>query len=202
VATTRICAQSTPLTAAGVEVERQWRAHSRLRLPARIGAWHAIDDRYDRLVDRYYDTSDMQLAGHRARLRLRRAGPCEVATLKRRVDCSGGLRKSIEIEGPFDEDPETSVAFVAARLLTLNPLLEIGRIVTARSTRVYANAGRTLEIVRDCVSYPVGDDEWRLEAEGATGDVEEIARLLERLPLGLAPVRRGKVQTLLRRCAA
>lgn len=200
--TTRIRAQSTPLTVTGVEVERQWRAHPRLRLPARIGAWHAIHDRYDRLVDHYYDTSDMQLDGHRARLRLRRAGAGEVATLKRRVASSGGLRRSIEIEGPFDDDPETSVAFVAARLLTLNPLLEIGRIVTARSTRVYANAERTLEVVRDCVSYPVGDDEWRLEAEGAICDVEEIARLLERLPLGLAPVRCGKVQTLLRRCAA
>ena len=115
---------------------------------------------------------------------------------------SGGLRRSIEIEGTFGDDPETSVAFVAARLLTLKPLIEVGRIVTARSTRIYANAERTLEIACDRVSYPVGDDEWRLEAEGATSDVEEFAMLLERLPLGLAPVRHGKVQTLLRRCAA
>jgi hypothetical protein len=192
----------TPSTVAGVEVERQWRAHSRLHLPAKIGSWTAIEDRYDRLIDDYYDTCDMQLQSQRARLRLRRAAGSEVATLKRRVTSSGGLRKSIEIEGTFGDNPETSVAFVAARLLTLKPLVEIGRIVTARSTRIYANADSTLELARDCVSYPVGDDEWRLEAEGATRDVEEIATLLERMPLGLAPVRHGKVQTLLRRCAA
>ena len=162
-------------TVAGLEVERQWRAHPRLRLPSRIGAWQAIDERHDRLVDHYYDTSDMQLDRQRARLRLRSAGASELATLKRRVTSSGGLRKSIEIEGPFDGDPETSVAFVAARLLTLKPLLEIGRIVTARSTRIYVNAERTVEVARDCVSYPVGDDEWRLEVEGATRDVDEIA---------------------------
>jgi uncharacterized protein YjbK len=195
-------AQPVPSTVAGVEVERQWRAHSRLHLPSRIGSWEAIDDRIDRLVDHYYDTSDMQLQSQRARLRLRRAAASEVATLKRRVTSSGGLRRSIEIEGTFGDDPETSVAFVAARLLTLKPLVEIGRMVTARSTRIYTNAGRTLELARDRVSYPVGDDEWRLEAEGATRDVEEIATLLERMPLGLAPVRHGKVQTLLRRCAA
>ena len=189
-------------TDAGLEVERQWRAHPRLRLPARIGAWQAIDDRHDRLVDHYYDTSDMQLDRQRARLRLRSAGACELATLKRRVMSSGSLRRSIEIEGPFDGDPEASVAFVAARLLTLKPLLELGRIVTARSTRIYVKAEQTVEVARDCVSYPVGDDEWRLEVEGETRDVDEIARLLERMPLGLAPVRRGKVQTLLRRCAA
>lgn len=144
----------------------------------------------------------MQLDSRRARLRLRNMEACELATLKRRVASNGGLRRSIEIEGPFDGDPETSVAFVAARLLTLKPLVEIGRIVTARSTRIYVKAEQTVEVARDCVSYPVGDDEWRLEAEGDTRDVEEIARLLERMPLGLEPVRRGKVQTLLRRCAA
>jgi inorganic triphosphatase YgiF len=194
--------QPMPATVAGIEVERQWRAHSRLHLPSRIGSWKAIEDRYDRLIDHYYDTFDMHLQSQRARLRLRRAGASEVATLKRRVTSSGGLRRSIEIEGAFEHDPETSVAFVAARLLTLKPLIEVGRIVTARSTRIYANAERTLELARDRVSYPVGDDEWRLEAEGETSDVEEFAMLLERLPLGLAPVRHGKVQTLLRRCAA
>ena len=112
--------------------------------------------------------------------------------------CAGASRSRAR----SSDDPETSVAFVAARLLTLKPLIEVGRIVTARSTRIYANAERTLELARDRVSYPVGDDEWRLEAEGETSDVEEFAMLLERLPLGLAPVRHGKVQTLLRRCAA
>jgi adenylate cyclase class IV len=198
--TTNVQPQSS--TVAGLEVERQWRAHPRLRLPARIGAWQALDDRHDRLVDHYYDTSDMHLDSQRARLRLRSAGACELATLKRRMTSSGGLRRSIEIEGPIDGDPEVSVAFVAARLLTLKPFVEIGRIVTARSTRIYVKAERTVEIARDCVSYPVGDDEWRLEVEGETRDVDEIARLLERMPLDLAPVRRGKVQTLLRRCAA
>jgi hypothetical protein len=94
------------------------------------------------------------------------------------------------------------VAFIAARLLTLHPLERMGRIVTARTTHVYARGERQVEVASDRVSYPVGDDEWRLEAEGAAEDVNEIAHLLERLPLGLEPVRRGKVQTLLRRCAA
>jgi CYTH domain len=189
-------------TVAGFEVERQWRAHSRLRLPTSLGPWKAIDERWDRIVDHYYDTSDMQLDSRRARLRLRNTEACELATLKRRVASNGGLRRSIEIEGPCGGDPETSVAFVAARLLTLKPLAEIGRIVTARTTRIYVKSEQTVEVARDCVSYPVGDDEWRLEAEGETDAVEEIALLLERMPLGLAPVRRGKVQTLLRRCAA
>jgi inorganic triphosphatase YgiF len=202
VATPTTNVQPLNSTLAGLEVERQWRAHPRLRLPSRIGAWHAIDDRHDRLVDHYYDTSDMQLDIQRARLRLRSAGACELATLKRRVSSCDGLRRSIEIEGPFDGDPEASVAFVAARLLTLKPLLEIGRIVTARSTRIYGKAEQTVEIATDRVSYPVGDDEWRLEVEGETRDVDEMAQLLERMPLGLAPVRRGKVQTLLRRYAA
>jgi inorganic triphosphatase YgiF len=188
--------------AAGFEVERQWRAHPRLRLPAAIGVWRAIDDRSERLVDHYYDTTDLQLDRQRARLRLRSTDAAEVATLKRHVTSNAGLRRRIEIEGPCDGDPELSVAFVAARLLTLHPLIELGRIVTARATRVYAHGERTVEVVRDRVACPVGDDEWRLEAEGEAGDVSELGALLERLPLGLAPVRRGKVQTLLRRCAA
>jgi hypothetical protein len=84
----------------------------------------------------------------------------------------------------------------------LLPLVELGRIVTARATRIYAHGERTVEVVRDCVSYPVGEDEWRLEAEGDAGDVTELGALLDRMPLGLAPVRRGKVRTLLQRCAA
>jgi uncharacterized protein YjbK len=187
---------------AGYEIERQWRAHPNLRLPSRIGLWCAVDGHYDRLVDSYYDTHDLQLDGRRARLRLRRAAMYEVATLKRRVPAAAGLRRRIEIEGPCDGDPETSVAFVAARLLTLQPLEEIGRIVTARTTRVYAHGERRVEVVRDHVVYPRGGDEWRVEAEGAAADVNELAHLLEDLPLGLQPVRRGKVQTMLRRAAA
>jgi uncharacterized protein YjbK len=193
----------TPATVtAGLEIERQWRAHARLRLPRAIGTWKAVESRESRLVDNYFDTTDLELAGHRARLRVRRADDSQVATLKRRVPSGSRLRRRIEIEGPYDGDPETSVAFLAARLLTLQPLDEIGRIVTARTTMVYARDERTVELARDCVSYPVGSDEWRLEAEGEADDVAEIARLLDGMPLGLAPVRRGKVQTLLRRCAA
>jgi inorganic triphosphatase YgiF len=202
VAKTLLSPRSLTPIAAGYEVERQWRAHPSLRLPAAIGAWHAVDDGHDHLVDHYYDTADLQLHAQRARLRLRTAGAIEIATLKRRLPSSAGLRRRLEIEGPCDGDPEASVAFVAARLLTLQPLVEIGRIVTARTTRVYARGERSVEVVRDCVSYPVGGDEWRVEAEGDAGDVAEIGALLERLALGLAPVRRGKVQTLLRRCAA
>jgi inorganic triphosphatase YgiF len=202
VASISLPAHSRIPTAAGLEVERQWSAHPRLRLPHAIGEWHAVDDHCNRLVDHYYDTADLQLHERRARLRLRSAGASEVATLKRRVPSRDGLRRRIEIEGPCAGDPEESVAFVAARLLTLHPLLEIGRIVTSRSARVYARGERSVEIVLDRVSYPVGGDEWRLEAEGDAEDVTEIATLLDRLPLGLAPVRRGKVQTLLRRCAA
>jgi hypothetical protein len=193
---------SLPPVLAGYEIERQWRAQPSLQLPTRIGAWCAVDGHYDRLVDTYYDTRDLQLDGRRARLRLRRAALYEVATLKRRVSATKGVRRRIEIEGPYDGDPETSVAFVAARLLTLQPLLEIGRIVTARTTRVYAHGDRRVEVVRDHVSYPRGGDEWRVEAEGATTDVNELAALLDELPIGLQPVRRGKVQTMLRRCAA
>ncbi|HET6173122.1 MAG TPA: CYTH domain-containing protein [Gaiellales bacterium] len=189
-------------TAAGFEVERQWRAHPSLRLPLALGEWRAVDDRSERLVDHYYDTADLELDRQRARLRLRTADALELATLKRRVTSRAGLRRRVEIEGPCHGDPETSVAFVAARLLTLHPLVEIGRIVTARHARVYARGERTVEVVRDQVSYPVGEDEWRLEAEGDPGDVREIGGLLDRLPLGLAPVGRGKVRTLLQRSAA
>jgi inorganic triphosphatase YgiF len=187
---------------AGIEIERQWRAHAALRLPLVIGAWRAVSERDHRLVDHYYDTTDLQLAGQRARLRVRRSEASEVATLKRRVSSGGRLRRRIEIEGPCEGDPEASVAFIAARLLTLHPLELIGRIVTARTAHVYARGERRVEIARDRVSYSVGGDEWRLEFEGAADDVNEIAQLLERLPLGLEPVRRGKVQTLLRRGAA
>jgi inorganic triphosphatase YgiF len=187
---------------AGLEIERQWRAHAALRLPFAIGAWQSVEEREQRLVDHYYDTADLQLAGRRARLRVRRSDDAEVATLKQRVSSGGRERRRIEIEGPYEGDPETSVAFIAARLLTLHPLERLGRIVTARTTRVYGLGDRRVEVARDRVSYPVGADEWRVEAEGAAGDVDEIARLLERLQLGLGPVRRGKVQTLLRRCAA
>ena len=192
----------TDAPVAAFEIERQWRAHPSLQLPLTVGAWRAVADRRERLLDHYYDTADLQLDRQRARLRLRTSGSGEVATLKRHVTSSAGLRRRIEIEGPCEGDPETSVAFVAARLLTLHPLVELGRIVTARATRIYAHGERTVEVVRDCVSYPVGEDEWRLEAEGEADDVSELGALLERMPLGLAPVRRGKVQTLLRRCAA
>jgi CYTH domain len=189
--------------AAGFEIERQWRAHPRLHLPAAVGDWRVTDESSERLVDRYYDTADLDLDARRARLRVRSGEASEVATLKRRVSSIAGLRRRIEIEGPCDGgDPETSVAFVAARLLTLRPLLEIGHIETDRTTRIYALGERSVQLMRDCVSYPVGADEWRLEAEGSVEDVKAIAGLLERLPLGLAPVGRGKVQTLLRRCAA
>jgi inorganic triphosphatase YgiF len=187
---------------AGFEVERQWRAHPALQLPLSLGAWRAVDDRCERLLDHYYDTADLQLDRQRARLRLRTSDAAEVATLKRHVTSSAGLRRRVEIEGPCEGDPELSAAFIAARLLTLHPLVELGRIVTARATRVYARGERTVEVVRDCVSYPVGEDEWRLEAEGEAGDVTELGALLDRMPLGLAPVRRGKVRTLLQRCAA
>jgi inorganic triphosphatase YgiF len=187
---------------AGVEIERQWRAHAGLRLPPLLGAWRALAERDLRLVDHYYDTADLQLAEQRARLRVRCSDEADVATLKRRVSSGDRLRRRIEIEGPCGGDPEASVAFIAARLLTLHPLERIGRIVTARTAHVYACGERRIEIARDRVSYPVGGDEWRLEAEGAADDVNEIAGLLERLPLGLEPVRRGKVQTLLRRSAA
>jgi inorganic triphosphatase YgiF len=187
---------------AGLEIERQWRAHASLRLPASIGPWQAVDHRDELLVDHYYDTADLQLAQQRARLRVRRADTADIATLKRHVSSDDRMRRRIEIEGPCIGDPEASVAFVAARLLTEHPLTLLGRIVTTRTTRVYALGARSVEVARDRVSYPVGRDEWRLEAEGEARDVLEIGHLLERLPLGLAPVRRGKVQTLLRRCAA
>ena len=185
-----------------VEVERQWRAHASLRLPAAIGNWRLVDALEERLVDHYYDTTDLELHAQRVRLRVRRSDSLRYSTLKRRLSSSEGLRRRIEIESRCDDDHEASAAFVAARLLTLRPLAEIGRIVTARATHLYAHDDRCVEVVRDRVSYPVGEDEWRLEAEGDPADVTEIGALLERLPLGLAPVRRGKVQTLLRRCAA
>jgi uncharacterized protein YjbK len=199
-APTRI--HSHPPVLAGYETERQWRGHPALQLPSSIGAWCAVEDRYERLFDTYYDTRDLHLDRRRARLRLRRAPLYEVATLKRRVPASKGERRRIEIEGPYEGDPEASVAFVAARLLTLEPLLEIGNITTARTTRVYAHGDRRVEVVRDHVSYPRGDDEWRVEAEGAAADVNDLAVHMEKLRLGLQPVRRGKVQTMLRRCAA
>jgi inorganic triphosphatase YgiF len=187
---------------AGVEIERQWRASAGLRLPAAIGPWHVVSERHQRLVDHYYDTADLQLAEQRARLRVRHVDAVAFATLKRRVPSGGRLRRRIEIEGPCQGDPEASVAFVAARLLTLHPLGQIGRIATARTARLYVCGERAVEVASDRVSYPVGDDEWRVEAEGAADDVNEIGRLLEQLSLGLGRVRRGKVQTLLRRCAA
>ncbi len=134
---------------------------------------------------------------------MRSSDEAEVATLKRRVSSGGRLRRRIEIEGPCHGDPETSVAFVAARLLTLQPLER------DRPHRDGAHGARLrlrrapVELARDRVSYPVGDDEWRLEAEGAADDVER-----DRLACSSGsrsasqPVRRGKVQTLLRRCAA
>jgi inorganic triphosphatase YgiF len=184
-----------------LEVERQWRAHPGLRLPARIGAWHAIERHAQVLVDRYYDTPELQLHEQRMRLRVRRSHERAVSTLKRRLGSASGLRRRIEIEGPCEGDPEISLAFVAARLVTLEPLREFGTIVTRRTTSVYELDRRRIEVVRDHVSYPAGSDEWRLEAEGLPDDVNELAALLETLPLGLAPVRRGKVQTLLKRCA-
>jgi inorganic triphosphatase YgiF len=187
---------------AGVEIERQWRARAGLHLPSAIGPWRVVAERRQQLVDHYYDTAERQLAEQRARLRVRHDDDAAVATLKRRVPSGGRLRRRIEIEGPCDGDPETSVAFVAARLLTLQPLDRIGRIATARTVRVYVCGERAVELARDRVSYPVGADEWRLEAEGAADDVDEIGRLLEQLELGLGRVRRGKVQTLLRRGAA
>ena len=192
----------TTTVSAGFEIERQWRAHASLRLPSAIGAWRLVDDREERLIDHYFDTADLALHRRRARLRIRKSGSLTYSTLKRRVGSGPGLRRRIEIEGLCASDPETSVAFIAARLLTLQPLEEIGRIVTARATHIYAQGARAVEVVRDRVTYPVGEDQWRVEAEGEADDVSEVAALLEQLPLGLAPVRRGKVQTLLRRCAA
>jgi hypothetical protein len=51
---------------AGVEIERQWRAHAGLRLPPAIGAWRLVAQRDLRLADHYYDTADSQLAEQRA----------------------------------------------------------------------------------------------------------------------------------------
>ena len=198
-----LSALSTTTTAsAGFEIERQWRAHPDLRLPAEIGEWRCVRDLDERLFDYYYDTSDLELHRRRARLRVRTSDALIYATLKRRISSTAGLRRRVEIEGPCTPDPETSVAFIAARLLTLKPLVEIGRIITARATRIYTCQGRGVEVVWDRVTYPIGRDEWRLEVEGEADDVTEVAVLLEQLRLGLAPVRRGKVQTLLRRCAA
>jgi inorganic triphosphatase YgiF len=193
---------TTTSVSAGFEIEHQWRAHPSLRLPAEIGEWQALEDVDERLVDHYYDTAGMELHERRARLRVRRSHALTYSTLKRRISSTAGLRRRIEIEGPCAHDLETSVAFIAARLLTLQPLLEIGHIITARVTRVYTYQGRAVEIVKDQVTYPVGRDEWRLEVEGDADDVTQVAMLLEQLRLGLAPVRRGKVQTLLHRRAA
>ena len=56
-----------------VEVERQWRAHASLRLPAAIGDWRLVDALEERLVDHYYDTTDLELHAQRVRLRVRRS---------------------------------------------------------------------------------------------------------------------------------
>ena len=71
-------------------------------------------------------------------------------------------------------------------------------------------ADRTLELLTAQVGRSIHEVETpvamvdldRLEAEGEAGDVTELGALLDRMPLGLAPVRRGKVRTLLQRCAA
>jgi uncharacterized protein YjbK len=193
---------TTSTISAGFEIERQWRSQPGVRLPAEIGEWSCVRALDERLLDHYFDTADMELHRRRVRLRVRRSEALRYSTLKRRISTTSGLRRRVEIEGPCAHDPETSAAFIAARLLTLQPFVEIGRIITARTTSVYVSQGRAVEIVRDRVTYPIGQDEWRLEVEGEADDVNHIALLLERLRLGLAPVRRGKVQTLLRRSAA
>jgi hypothetical protein len=187
---------------AGIEVERQWRAQPETRLPTSLGDWRSLDERSLVLLDRYFDTPDFQLDATRSRLRLRRSSGTTVATLKRNVGTADGLRQRIEIEGPCDADPEASVPFVAARLLTLDPLEEIGRIRTQRVARLYGCGERLVEVSTDQVAYRTGPDEWRVEAEGAASDVTELSQLLEARVAGLKPVRRGKVQTMLHRRAA
>src|SRR5450432_3184553 len=93
---------------AGLEIERQWRAHARLRLPSAIGAWSVVDCHESRLVDSYYDTSELELHSKRARLRIRRSQGLEISTLKRRVSSDAGLRRRIDIDGPCEGAPETS----------------------------------------------------------------------------------------------
>jgi adenylate cyclase class IV len=191
-----------PRTIAALEIERQWSATPFTHLPARLGAWRAVDGHESVLVDTYFDTADRRLEWSRARLRVRATGTETLATLKRRVGRSGDLRRKVEIEGPCGDDPEQSVPFLAARLLTLDPLHELGVISTRRTTTVYRRDDRRVEVAHDEVDYPRGGPEWRLEAEGHADDVSELARLLEQRVDGLAAVRRGKVQTLLHRLAA
>jgi inorganic triphosphatase YgiF len=192
-----------PLRAtAGFEVERQWRAMPGVVLPAELGDWRLDVESDALLVDRYFDTADLQLHASRSRLRIRTTPAGPIATLKRRVGSGGRLRRRIEIEAPCEADPEQSIPFVAARLLTLDPLHEIGTIRTRRLSRSYRLENRVVEVVRDRVRYDTGADEWRLELEGDPDDVRTVGRLLERRVPGLAAVRRGKVQTMLARRAA
>jgi hypothetical protein len=187
---------------ADFEIERQWRAGPGTRVPSWIGPWRAVEETEALLLDRYFDTRDLQLAATRSRLRIRSTPAGDIATLKRRVANRGRLRHRIEIEGPCDADPERSVPFVAARLLTLDPLHEIGTIQTRRVNRLYRRGQRMVEVARDEIGYRSGPSEWRIEVEGDAADVAEVAQLLEVRVPGLAPVRRGKVQEMLSRRAA
>ena len=186
---------------AGVEIERQWRAHqvSACRLRSQSGdvsmsstnAWSTTTT-----TPRRWSCIE---AGTTACAQIR---DLHVFDVEAPHQLDGGIAPSYRDRGPLRARPRSVAGIRRGAPADAAAVRPIGHIITAPATRIYTYEGRRVEVVRDRVRYPIGRDEWRLEVEGAAEDVTRVADVLEQLRLGLAPVRRGKIQTLLRRCAA
>jgi inorganic triphosphatase YgiF len=188
----------------GSEIERQWVAPGAVELPDALGGFQAGDREQRLIVDTYYDTARGldrgALAKAGASLRLREQNGRRLATFKQRLDDdSPALRRRREIETPVEGELESSRAWSAARSVTAEPLVEIGRLENRRTARVYREGSDEVEVVLDILRYPDGSDEHRIEAEGAEDAIDRLSAALAEAVPGLTPARTGKLAEMLLR---
>jgi inorganic triphosphatase YgiF len=184
----------------GVEIERQWIAPDDVELPDRIGPFQAGETEQRTIADTYLDTADAALREGGGRLRIRVQNGRQLATFKRSLEgAADGVRRREEVEGPADGDPELSDAFLAARVLSSDPLAPVGTLHTSRAAREYRHGDLVVEAVIDHLRYPDGSQETRVEAEGDEASVEAFGNELERAVGGLEPARTTKGAELARR---
>jgi inorganic triphosphatase YgiF len=191
----------------GSEIERQWIAPGAVDLPDELGGFRAGDREQRLIVDTYYDTERSSdrgaLAQAGASLRLREQNGRRLATFKQRLaDDSPALRRRREIETPVEGELESSSAWTAARAVTAEPLVEIGRLENRRTARVYREGSDEVEVVLDALRYPDGSDEHRIEAEGAEGAIDRLSAALADAVPGLTPAQTGKLAEMLLRLEA
>ena len=204
----------------GVEIELQYLYDSDdpIMVPAELAGFALAESlRFD-VLDTFYDTPDLEIRKAGCSLRVRKQSnlPHPLLTWKgpseRRPD---GARQRQEIEVPIDHIPADGSEIVgtlgrysmwemvrdAASIPDGVELERIGELKNRRSSHLYVQGLHRVELTWDRLTFPLGDDQVRLEVETkrrrSAHFIAEIDRELHRLfGQRLRVARHGKAKEL------